>query len=197
MPSRQEIWSSIYGAWRILRFDPNALQHFNLTIEGFWRSFFAFVLVAPIVLVATLLSYEQLPEEARSAFDPTTIAVTQLISHVLIWIAMPVAMIGICRLLNLTHRYVTFIIIWNWANFVAASIMLVPGLILTTGLLSPGFGQIVMVLVLGYVLFYNYLVAKYGLECTTGIAIGIVVFDLVISIFIEYAISSLFQLPFS
>ena len=41
MPLNQEVARSIFAAWRIARFDAGAMNYFNLTLEGFWRSFFA------------------------------------------------------------------------------------------------------------------------------------------------------------
>ena len=47
MPDRQEVLSALYGAYRLAWFDVSGMTFLNLTVEGFWRSFFAAVLVAP------------------------------------------------------------------------------------------------------------------------------------------------------
>ena len=47
MPPKQEIVASLYGAWRLMRLDPTGMTYFNLSADGFWRSFFAAVIVAP------------------------------------------------------------------------------------------------------------------------------------------------------
>ena len=47
IPDQQEVIRSIYGAWRLPWLDRSGMGHFNLSVDGFWRSFFAAVLVAP------------------------------------------------------------------------------------------------------------------------------------------------------
>ena len=52
MPDREEVLGALYGAYRLARIDPAGMTYFNLSFEGFWRSFFAAVLVAPAYAVA-------------------------------------------------------------------------------------------------------------------------------------------------
>ena len=52
MPDRQEVASSLYGAWRLACLDESGMGYFNISVEGFWRSFFAAVLLAPVYMLA-------------------------------------------------------------------------------------------------------------------------------------------------
>ena len=47
MPDHEEVLHSLYGAYRLAFLDRSGMSHFNLSVDGFWRSFFAAVLVAP------------------------------------------------------------------------------------------------------------------------------------------------------
>ena len=47
MPDHDSVIRSIYGAWRLALLDPSGLNWFDVSIEGFWRSFFAAAIVAP------------------------------------------------------------------------------------------------------------------------------------------------------
>ena len=47
IPSPLEIAYGIYGAWRLARLDVTGMEVFDRTVAGFWKSFFAAVLVAP------------------------------------------------------------------------------------------------------------------------------------------------------
>ena len=49
-----EATRSIHGAWRIALMDRNALSYFNVTIDGFWRSFVALGVVAHGAVLAAL-----------------------------------------------------------------------------------------------------------------------------------------------
>ena len=43
MPSMADTKRALEGAWLIARRDPGAMSRFDLTVEGFWASFFAAV----------------------------------------------------------------------------------------------------------------------------------------------------------
>jgi hypothetical protein len=47
MPNQEEVLRSIYGAYRLAWLDRSGMSQLNLSVEGFWRSFFAAILVAP------------------------------------------------------------------------------------------------------------------------------------------------------
>lgn len=195
MPSGQEILDSLYGAWRILRMDPGALGYFNQSVEGFWRSFFAIVLVVPIFAFITYVGTESAPEEQQVAavLAPGTSVIVHTLALLLAWAAFPTAMIWLTRMLNLSHRYVVYIIVWNWSNVISAVIFLIVMLLLVTGILSQGVVGVLGIFAFGYVLFYSYLVARAGLDCTGGTAIGIVVFEVVLEHLIDIGVTGLLQ----
>ena len=43
MISLREVITALYGAYRLARFDPGGLGFYEVTVQGFWRSFFAAV----------------------------------------------------------------------------------------------------------------------------------------------------------
>ena len=47
MITAREVTAALYGSWRLARLDPGGMAYFNRTVEGFWNSFFAAVIVAP------------------------------------------------------------------------------------------------------------------------------------------------------
>ena len=48
MITRDEITRSLTGAWEIFVDRPNAMRHFDTDYAGFWRSFQAILLIAPL-----------------------------------------------------------------------------------------------------------------------------------------------------
>lgn len=46
-----DIRSGIAGALALLRDDPGAMRHFDLSFEGFWKSFLAILVIAPVLLL--------------------------------------------------------------------------------------------------------------------------------------------------
>ena len=54
MLDRDEIARSLTGAWHLFLDRPDAMRYFDLSIEGFWRSFRAIVLLLPAYILSTL-----------------------------------------------------------------------------------------------------------------------------------------------
>ena len=40
MISLREVFTALYGAYRLARLDAGGLKYFDITDQGFWRSFF-------------------------------------------------------------------------------------------------------------------------------------------------------------
>ena len=191
MPPGQEIVSSIYGAWRVALMDSNAFSHFNQTIEGFWRSFFAMVLVVPIFAFHTAIGYSSRPIEEIQVHDMADVVAIQVLAMLLAWIAFPVAMIWVSRLLRVEHRYVPYIIALNWATVIAIAIMLITTLLHSVEVIPRGLAGSFLVFAIGYVFFYQFLVARGGLQTGTGTAIGVVAFDFALGQLINTAFGAL------
>ena len=180
-----EITKSINGAWRIARMDQNALNNFNISIEGFWRSFIAILIVAPFYLIFLVLNHDQI-----SAIELSTEAATskefyvlmKLIAHILGWLVFPLVMIPISRLMDLSQRYIPYIIVWNWSNVLVMAVILPAVLIFPPSEHSDQSAKLILMAAQITVLFYGYLVARAGLECKTLTAIGVVMLDLLLGL---------------
>ncbi|MDP6564246.1 MAG: hypothetical protein QF578_05420 [Alphaproteobacteria bacterium] len=120
---RQEMFRSVYGAWRIACFDPAAMSHFNLSIDGFWRSFAAMGVVVPFYLIFILLTFGEGPApEPLPALE--WYVVVKLLAFTLSWLAFPLVMVPVSRLLDLTSTYVSYIIAWNWSSVLEMAVVL-------------------------------------------------------------------------
>jgi len=183
-----EVTRLIHGAWRVARMDPDALDYFDLTIDGFWRSFAALLVVAPFYIIFLILNYgNQAGLELPTAPVVSTefYVAVKLVAYIIGWLAFPLIMVPILRLLDLSQNYVPYIIVWNWSN------VLVMAVILPTVLLFPPAAQTgaaaKMVLMGAQIatLFYGYLVARAGLRCKIFTAVGVVVLDLLLSLLLS------------
>ena len=183
-----EVTRSIHGAWRIARMDPDALDYFDLTIDGFWRSFAALLVVAPFYIIFLILNYGNqagLELPTGPVVSTEFYVAVKLVAYIIGWLAFPLIMVPISRLLDLSQNYVPYIIVWNWSN------VLVMAAILPTVLLFPPAAQTgaaaKMVLIGAQIamLFYGYLVARAGLRCKILTAVGVVVLDLLLSLLLS------------
>lgn len=183
----EEIVRSVRGAVRIAMFDAGAPAWFNLTLQGFWRSFLAPVLLAPFYLL--LIMQEPTEVAAEAAADPGGLTLVRIGSFVLGWIAFPLLMIPIARLLQLSDTYVSYIIMWNWSA-VPQAVLMIPATA-ALGLLGQGAGSMLLMAATVTVLFYGYLVARAGLRCPAFTAAGVVALDVVLSLVVNAGLRSL------
>ena len=181
VPGVREIVSSLYGAWRLARFDPKGMSFFDPTLGGFWRSFFAAVIVAPAYVVAVLFT-----GDGGRHTDPLRFGLAEAIGYVLSWVAFPLVMEWLSRRLGCRARYLSYITAYNWAA-VIEHVLLLPVLLLTANSLVPdAAGQILWLLTLAFVLAYAWFVTRTALAVTAMTAVAIVGLDVALS----YAISA-------
>ncbi len=174
MPDRQEIWSSIYGAFRLACFDKSGHSHFNLTVEGFWRSFFAAVLMAPGYVILVTQGFVAGSE---------SFSVWSLLVHAghyaASWIIFPLTVFFAIDLLNLGHRYTALIVAVNWAAVIEISVMVV-GLGLAL-ILPPDAANLLIVAIVIVLVIYQWFVIRTALQSTGALAFAFVLFGLLIS----------------
>ena len=174
-----EILSSCWGAGRIFLFDHRGYQYFNFSREGFWRSFLAALLVAPLFL-AVMAAQQRLavhgatPQQLAAIPSLARTLVVELLAYPLYWGAYPLLMLWLVRLLGVSARYTPYIIVHNWSGVVAVAIEAVPYLllgvhILPTELLQPSvFASVVIALV------YRWSITHTVLGIGTFAAVGVV-----------------------
>ena len=184
MPDREEVYRSIYGAYRLAFLDPSGMAYFNLSVDGFWRSFFAAVLVAPgyVLLVAQKLTAQP------DVLDLGWAILVQTLAYGLIWAAFPLVALVLAQLLGLSRNYVPLIVAVNWAAVLQLGVLLAA---MALGLLVPALEGLVLLLVTGGLLFYQWFVIRTALQTTGGIALLMVLVDLVLNTTINLSVDRL------
>lgn len=183
VPPLSEIVQSLAGSLRLARLDPDGLDYFNQSVEGFWRSFFAIVLIAPLFYL--LLALET-PSDGKA-----TSAATLTVGLLAGWIAYPLAMVFIAKLLGLSHRYVVYIIAYNWCAVPAAAIRAPVLIAVATGLIGASVAGFFYMFLLVAVIYYLWFVARTALQTTSVTAATLVVFDIALSFVVELGVERL------
>ena len=173
MPSLEEIRSAIRGAAMLAQREPDGMNQFNLSAEGFFNSFLAALLSAPIYFVLMAQRYAATEIEARGG----TVA-GEILAYVVGWLLFPIAAIFLTRLFGLGARYVPLVVATTWAAFLQALAFLVAAII--GGLLGP-LGMLVLFVTMIAVILYEWYVIRTALGTTTGIAVGFVAVDVALS----------------
>ena len=184
------------AALRLVLGDSGAQNAFDVSLDGFWRSFAVIGLLAPTALVSIVADHEL---ALAAAVDPSTVSafarlVAGSLSYVLGWIAFPVAAALLARPFALDRVYVPWMVARNWTSIIAAIPAFVVTLawllgLLPTGLLGPG-----SLASLGFSLYCLYVVARRVAGLGIGSAAAFVLLDLLLSMVIEVGLDRLFGL---
>lgn len=180
IPSLREIVYSVFGAWRLARLDRSAMVHFDRTVVGFWKSFFAAAIIAPayLILVATDLAGRDSQAGLLRLF------VVHLSAFSLGWAVYPVLVAHICQAIDRGNAYIGFIVAFNWIKVIQMAVYLPVIAIDAAGILPSGLNALLHVSVYSLVLAYQWFVTRLALNVTSMAAAGFVALDLVIAIMI-------------
>jgi len=175
--------AGLTGAWRLARLDRGGMRYFDASEEGFWRSFQAAIIAAPLYAALVLLR----PEDQPLSPDPLRALLIESIGYVIRWTAFPLAAWYLARAFNCSGRYFGFIVAYNWAQ-VLQLIVAVPVAVLAASSAVPSsIVNIVALAVTVGVLYYEYFIARSALVVDALPALAFVGADVVIGLILDYA----------
>ena len=186
MPSREEILRSVYGAWRLARLDPGGMAYFEISLAAFWRSFAVAFLVAPFYVILELLNRPEAAAglEAPAAANPSLTLFVAILKYGVDWVAFPLVMVPLAKLLGLSATYVAFIIAHNWSATIQVAVLVPAGLAVRSGLVGEGGGMLLMFVTVA-LLFYAWFIAKTALRTSGLTAAGLVAVETLLAIMIS------------
>ncbi len=187
MPSYAEIRRSIEAAWLLARGDQRGMTLFDLSVDGFWHSFAAALLVAPAYALVLADQYAHLGWPESTLWT----ALTETISYVAGWLAFPIAAIFLTRLLGLASRYVPLIVANNWSAVVQMGVYTV--VVVFGTLLPPEMRALALLLTTLAVLAYQWFVIRTALGTSSGTALGLVVIDVLLSMAVSRGLDAVLQ----
>ncbi len=181
MISLSEVFTALYGAYRLARLDAGGLRFFDITDQGFWRSFFAAVLVAPLYMILLLIRYSNLPEP----LPLFRFIAIEAIAYVIAWVAFPLLMASLTRLLECDRFYVRFIVAYNWAAVLQNLLYIPIAILAAAGVLSIALSNTLGLMALALIVVYTWFVTRTALEVAAGMAAGIVGLDFMLNVLIN------------
>lgn len=181
IPSAAEIRRGLAGALAILRREPGAMALFDLTADGFFRSFAAMLVAAPAYALIVL---GRISAEGSAVALPLALLV-EAIGYVAGWLAFPVAAGLVLHGLGQGRRLVPLVVAGNWAAVLQVGFVLVA--LLLAALLPGPTGAAVTTTATLAALAYQWLVVRTALEAPGSVAAGFVLLDIVVSLLVHGA----------
>jgi hypothetical protein len=174
-------------AWRLARLDASALRDIDGSTEGFWRSFQAAILAAPLFALLILLRTAEHP----LSDDPLRALFIEAIGYVIGWTAYPLAAWYLASALNKSQRYTTYIVAYNWATVLQIMAFLPIAALSASELAPDAFVVLIALLLTGAVIYYQFFIVRTALGVEPLPALGFVAIDLMLGLLIDAAESGL------
>jgi hypothetical protein len=184
----------IETATQLFRVNPAAVDRFDTTADGFFRSFLALLIAAPFAVYQIVIGFRFTLETATAAMVTPLPEIPSLsigfvllesVQYVARWVALPVVLGFAARPLNLAHRYVPFVVAYNWATLVGYIVMMVPMLLYGLGVADLTLTHVLLAAAIGFTLYYGWSVAVSALQVPPLIGVAVVAFDFLLSAFIS------------
>mgnify|MGYP001208676618 CR=1 FL=1 len=184
MSSREEILRSLGGAWALFLNRPEGMRALDTSIDGFFRSFGVIFLLAPLYAVSVLAEIRllQLDGVPVATFPYTWYFAWKFVGLAVDLLAFPIVLALIARPLGLARHYVPYVVARNWTSPIAMSLSILPSVLFASGLIGQELAAILFLAVAIVVIRYLYLVVRIALQTALIMSIGIVVFDLLLSL---------------
>lgn len=118
-----------YGVWRLMTGRQDGLRLLDISVDGFWNSFFAILVALPALLISWLSfanEAEALMLLPGSRFD---ILARLVISGIASWVIPLIGLGVVAPYVRIADRYVHYVVATNWATALIAWMMLPPTLL--------------------------------------------------------------------
>ncbi len=182
------IGRSLAGAWQLIKLNPRAMDYFDISADGFWKSFWAIILVAPLFFLGLNVSYDMAVEQGHQI---------SLAAHIIEFLLrlplIALVMVFFTRFLRIDAHYSDMIIAFNWFWVVANYIILPISMLISLGVLPLKAGTLGVVVVAIYLeLYVTWFLFRQSLRISGWLAFGIMVFKALFTLSVMQVIIRIF-----
>lgn len=180
---------SLAGAWQLVKLNPRAMDYFDKSADGFWKSFWAIILVAPLFFMWVNISYEQAVEQGYSG--PVE---ANILAYIVGLPLFALVMVFFTRFLKIDTHYTPMIIAYNWLSVIIYYITMPIDLLMRVGLLPEKAAMLVTFAAIFYLQIYvTWFTFKQSLRISGGLAIGVLAFEFLFSLSVMVLLLQLFS----
>ena len=182
---------ALYGAYRLARADTGGMSYLDTSLDGFWRSFFAAVMVAPLFVLLLIIRFN------INGLEVSAIRFLALesIAYVIGWVLFPLICYYLVQVLEREKQYLGFIVAYNWASVLQNAIYLPFAILFELGMVGGSSAELVNLTLLCLVLAYTWFVTKTALNVAGIVACGVVILDVGLWIMVNLLTASMLRLP--
>jgi hypothetical protein len=181
---------AIGGALKLARGDARGLGFFDISLDGFWRSFRAALICYPMYL---LLLASRVSEAQWAAAGIPRIVAVESVAYVISWTAFPLLILPLSRSLGRENRFLAFMVAYNWCQIPQTVLFLIVALDIAIGILPGGAAEIIGLAAAAAVLVYEWYIARVALAIPGAQAVLVVLVDLVLGTTVSRVAETLYS----
>lgn len=174
----EEARRSLLASWFLFLRRPHGYALLDLSERGFWRSFSAILLVAPLYLWASRIELD-LPGQAPQ--PPVPSLGSDLAGLLLQWVGWPLIVAGVARLAGL-QGFVRYVVAYNWSSVLVMAALVPPLLLHLSGILGGPAALTLSLAVLLLSLYFRWYIARTAFDMGGAGALALVLADLLLGI---------------
>ncbi|MEZ5758407.1 MAG: hypothetical protein R3D86_09325 [Emcibacteraceae bacterium] len=167
------ILRSLFAAWKVIQINPKAMDYFDLSSDGFWKSFWAIAVMLPVFILNLIYRTQGMGQPLFA---------TELIFF---FITLPLnafVMYYFTRYMNINTNYPSMVIANNWVSAASFNILVLSTLIIN--LLAPQniMSSVVLIIISFYFgIFAGWFMYRISLQISGALAVGVLLFDILFS----------------
>ena len=167
------------------------LQYFNISAEGFYRSFAAMLLAVPFFILENGIDYKHIATDTALVPFLSLLCLAFWTS----WGAFLIFMGSFARLLGFSDKFSIFVIVYNWAQLALIALWL-PLSVISGGLLPEGIASGINLLFIGASYVYLWQILRITLNLTGTLAAGFAFLEFLVAVLTQAFFSKwLFTVP--
>jgi hypothetical protein len=188
----------LFGAWRLLCWDPAGLDHFDLSDRGFYRSFGAIgaaFLLLVVVFVADHRTNITLAQDAPDVTFAVPLAVyvaIEMFLAVLGYAVFVFLMMPLARGLGAEARYAAYVLVYNWTSFLVVLIAFGVAALQLGGVVPWDFALAAQFILAFVFLLYGWFVAQMALGLSRMDAAAVVALETLVFLILTYPATALY-----
>lgn len=168
---------SLKAALKLVKLNPHSMEFFDLSSDGFWKSFWAIAVMLPGLVLVSVFQYQGVADQS----SPEEIMAYPFLSNVVFFfLALPFTafvMAYFTKFMKISEHYASMVIAYNWMSALVYLIMSFMTVILGSGLLSNSIAGVILTVVGFYFSIYiHWFTFKVGLQISGALAVGVLIF---------------------